>query len=203
MALVSWPSYRGSGGETVEPIVRSLRIGPRLSQSVQSAPFGRRHVIDQGLPVWGGGFTIAETDDERLARAVELFLVRMRGAANTVRLDIDRPPQGPLESGTALTVASSQIADGQLNLTLSGAQAGIVAGDYLQIGGRLYIADSDLAAGVVRVAPEVAPADGESVVWESPYVVASLEIADEGLLLTHEDADFHGPWSLDWIERIG
>ena len=204
MANVAWPGYVSAAGIRHDPIVTNLRLGPIIpSQSIHSDIGGRDKVFSRSDFLWQGGFTIAETDDRKLARQIELFLARLHQAEHTVRLDIDRPPMGDIPAGTALAVSAAAIADGDLVISVGGAQReGLLEGDYVQIGGRLYIVDSDMAAGSFRALPAVPPAAAAPIIWEAPYVVARLGIDDAEQFLTAKDASFTGPWSFDFREAL-
>ena len=100
-------------------------------------------VLGRGPGHWRGRLEIAETDrcsdDQR--RAVEAFLSRLRGALNTFEAPIERASSGSLEAGTKLTVSTAMLSSGVV--TVTGAAEGLLTGDYVSIGDRLYQLTSD------------------------------------------------------------
>ena len=92
---------------------------------------------------------IAETDrtSDALRRRVESFLTQLRGLEKTFECPIYRPSAGSLADATVLSVtdvAKYHTSD-EIEITVSGAAEGLVKGDYVRIGNRLYQLTSDLA----------------------------------------------------------
>ncbi len=127
---------------------------------------------------------------------METFFSRLRGAENTFEVPIERPSSGTLAAGTALTAGAAAIASGALEITVSETE-GLVAGDYVRIGGRLYQLAADHAASKFTAEP---PAP---VAWENVTVLARLAVRDRGAgPASPWTPDFGGPWVIDWEEAI-
>ena len=185
-------------------MVRRVTLGFQYpSQSVQEPLSGSLRAFRRSPPRFGGDIVIAETDDAGYARDVELFLARAGVAAADFELDIRRAPRGSLLAGTALTVSASAIASGILTLSFAGAADGLVAGDYVTAGGRLYILTSDMASGSAGALPAVEPAAGAAVEWEAPFAVARLHPQETEQFQSAVDASgIDGPWIWTWQEEI-
>ena len=160
-------------------------------------------VLGRGPGHWRGRLEIAETDrcsdDQR--RAVEAFLSRLRGALNTFEAPIERASSGSLAAGTKLTVSMAALSSGVLTVTVTGAAEGLLTGDYVSIGDRLYQLTSDHQGSQFTVEPPAvptAPAAGQAVVWENVTCLARM--AGEDGAGGGWTPDFGGPWVLDWIE---
>ena len=162
-------------------------------------------VFGRGPGYWTGRIELAETDRSRDAqrRAVETFLSRLRGAENTFEVPIERPSSGTLAAGTALTASAAAITSGALEITVSKTE-GLVAGDYVRIGGRLYQLAADHAASKFTAEPPAVPATVPAPVeWEDVTVLARLAVRDRGAgLASPWTPDFGGPWVIDWEEAI-
>ena len=152
-----------------------------------------------------GRIEIAESDisTDAQRRAVETFLAQLRGAENTFEVPIERPSAGDLTEDTPLAVSAAALSSGELEVTVSGATDGLVAGDYVRIGGRLYLLTSDLDTSKCTVEPPAVPDTSEDVVWEDVTCLARLAVGGGGgsipLLWT---PDFGGPWAIDWEEAV-
>ena len=160
-------------------------------------------VMGRGPGHWRGRLEIAETDcaSDGERRAVEAFLSRLRGALNTFEAPIERPSAGSLEAGTNLTVSTAPLSSGVLTVTVTGAAAGLAAGDYVRIGDRLYQLTSDHQGSKFTVEPPaVPPAVGQAVVWENVTCLARM--AGEDGAGGGWTPDFGGPWTIDWEEAV-
>ena len=198
MALIDFPSD--------VLIVRSDLALQHPGQIVLRSIYGPgSQVLSRGPGYWSGRIEIAESDisTDAQRRAVETFLAQLRGAENTFEVPIERPSAGDLTAGTSLTVSAAALSSGELEVTVSGATDGLVAGDYVRIGGRLYLLTSDLDTSKCTVEPPAVPETSEDVVWEDVTCLARLAAGDGGgsipLLWTPE---FGGPWVIDWEEAI-
>jgi len=152
---------------------------------------------------WSGvlGFGLTDRCSELTRRQIELFLVRLRKPDATFRVPLHRPTGGDLAPENSLRVAASSISEGRLTVTVSGAAVGLVEGDYVQMSGRLYIVDSDMAANQFQVLPVVRPTNGDSVVWNNPYAIGKVDRERDGIRSLH-DPDFSGPWVVPWNEAV-
>ena len=158
-------------------------------------------VLGRGPGHWRGRLEIAETDrcsdDQR--RAVEAFLSRLRGALNTFEAPIERASSGSLEAGTKLTASAAPLSSGVVTVTVMEEAVGLLTGDYVRIGDRLYQLTSDHQGSQFTVEPPVVPTipeAGKAVVWENVTCLARMAGEDGG----GWTPDFGGPWVLDWIE---
>ena len=132
---------------------------------------------------------------------METFLSRLRGALNTFEVPIERPGSGSLDAGTKLTASTATLVSGVLTVTVTGAAEGLLTGDYVRIGDRLYQLTSDHQGSRFTVEPPAvppAPAAGQAVVWENVTCLARM--AGEDGAGGGWTPDFGGPWVLDWIE---
>ena len=199
MALIDFPP--------VVLIVRSDLALQNPGQIVLRSIYGPgSQVLSRGPGHWAGQIEIAETDisTDAQRRAVETFLAQLRGAENTFEVPIERPSAGDLTASTSLTVSAAALSSGELEVTVSGATDGLVAGDYVRIGGRLYLLTSDLDTSKCTVEPPAVPDTSEDVVWEDVTCLARLAVGGGGggsipLLWT---PDFGGPWAIDWEEAV-
>ena len=198
MALIDFPSD--------VPIVRSDLALQHPGQIVLQSIYGAgTQVYGRGPGYWSGRIEIAESDipTDAQRRAVETFLAQLRGAENTFEVPIERPSAGDLTAGTSLTVSAAALSSGELEVTVSGATDGLVVGDYVRSGGRLYLLTSDLDTSKCTVEPPAVPDTSEDVVWEDVTCLARLAVGGGGgsipLLWT---PDFGGPWAIDWEEVV-
>ncbi len=198
MALIDFPSG--------VPIARSDLALQHPGQIVLRSIYGAgTQVYGRGPGHWSGRIEIAESDisTDAQRRAVETFLAQLRGAENTFEVPIERPSAGDLTEDTSLTVSAAAISSGELEVTVSGATDGLVAGDYVRIGVRLYLLTSDLDTSKCTVEPPAVPDTSEDVVWEDVTCLARLAVGGGGgaipLLWT---PDFGGPWAIDWEEAV-
>ena len=102
-------------------------------------------VLGRGPGYWNGRLQFAQTDkvSDGARAAIDLFFAQLQGAINTFEAPLFRPSKGTLAAGTVLTVDS--VAGSVVNVT--GAQVGLVAGDYVSIAERLYQLSSNLTGG--------------------------------------------------------
>ena len=195
MALIDFPSG--------VPIVRADLEMDHPGQVVLRSIYGAgSQVLGRGPGHWRGRLEIAETDrpsdDQR--RAVETFLSRLRGALNTFEAPIERASSGSLEAGTKLTVSTAMLSSGVVTVTVTGAAEGLLTGDYVSIGDRLYQLTSDHQGSQFTVEPPVLPAAGQAVVWENVTWLARP--ASEDGAGGGWTPDFGGPWTIDWEEAV-
>ena len=196
MALINFPS-----GLLVHP------LGPELDSSGPGGAAlrlrGRNPGAGRGPGYWTGRLEIAETDHSTDAqrRAMELFLTRLRGAQNTFDVPLYRPSGGTLVPKTVLSVSSAAAnTSGVVEITVTGAATGLVAGDYVSINSRLYQLTRDLAGSKFRVEPPVKPAAGKTIVWEN--VTCRARLRGESRRPASWTPDFGGPWTLEWEEAV-
>ena len=158
-------------------------------------------VLGRGPGYWMGQLEIAETDHytDSQRRAMELFLTQLRGAENTFKVPLFRPSGGELARGTTLSVSSATNTSGVVEVTVTGAASGLVAGDYVSIGNRLYQLTSDLNVFKFQVEPPVTPGVG-SILWEDVTCLARL--TGERRRPASWTPDFGGPWTLEWEEAV-
>ena len=197
MALIDFPSD--------VLIVRSDLALQHPGQIVLRSIYGAgTQVYGRGPGHWSGRIEIAESDisTDAQRRAVETFLAQLRGAENTLEVPIERPSAGDLTAGTSLTVSAAALSSGELEVTVSGATDGLVAGDYVRIGGRLYLLTSDLDTSKCTVEPPAVPDTSEDVVWEDVTCLARLAVGGGGSIPLLWTPDFGGPWAIDWEEAV-
>lgn len=199
MALIEFPS------ELL--VTRSDLSLQHPGQVVLRSVYGAgTQVLGRGPGYWTGRLEIAETDHPTDAqrRAMELFLTRLRGAENTFKVPLCRPSGGTLTAGTSLEVSASTNTSGVVEVTVTGATTGLVKGDYVSIGGRLYQLTSNqmtnnLGGSKFQVEPPVTPDTGR-ILWEDVTCLARL--AGERRRPAGWTPDFGGPWTLEWEEAI-
>ena len=154
-----------------------------------------------GLVTGPGGCRFGQTDrySDSTRAAIDLFFTKLRGATNTFEVPLFRPSKGSLAAGTVLTVDS--VAGSVVNVT--GASAGLVAGDYVSIAERLYQLSSDLTGGAFNFEPPLAPTLASLVRWENVTCFARLSGRSvESGIASPWTPDFGGPWSVEWEESI-
>ena len=159
--------------------------------------------LGRGPGFWSGvlDFSLTDRCSASQRRQTELLLVRLRKPGVTFKVPLIRPSGGNLKA-PSLTVAGSTLSGGVLTVTVTGVvEGGLVAGDYVQMSGRLYILDSNMAGNEFPVLPAVLPRDGDSVIWSEPYAIGKVDRARDGIESLH-DADFSGPWTVPWNEAI-
>lgn len=158
-------------------------------------------VLGRGPGYWMGQLEIAETDHntDSQRRAMELFLTQLRGAENTFKVPLYRPSGGTLAKGTVLSVSSATNTSGVVEVTVTGAASGLVKGDYVSIGNRLFQLTSGLDAFKFEVEPPVTPSGG-SILWEDVTCLARLK--GERRRPSSWTPDFGGPWTLEWEEAV-
>ena len=196
MALITMPLA------VVDQITRSdISLG-HPGQSVLTSLYGSgSQVLGRGPGYWNGRLQFGQTDryTDGTRAAVDLFFARLRGALNTFEAPLFRPSRGSLAAGTVLTVDS--VASGTINVT--GALVGLVAGDYVSIGERLYQLSSDLSGGAFDFEPPFDPAVGDQVKWENVSCFARLSGRSvERGVVSPRTMDFTGGWSIEWEETI-
>ncbi len=194
MALITFPSS--------VLITRSDLSLAHPGQVVLRSIYGAgTQVLGRGPGHWTGRLEIAETDratDEQ-RRQVETFLTALRGLENTFEVPIQRPSSGSLATETTLTVtAAAEVASG-VKVTV-GVASGLLAGDYVRIGARLYQLTSDQAASKFIAQPPVLPAVSDDVIWENVTCLARL--ASERGVVASLTPEFGGPWTIEWEEAI-
>ncbi len=195
MALIPFP--------TGVPIVRSDLELIHPGQTVLRSLYGAgSQALSRGPGYWRGRLELAETDraSEGLRRAVELFLARLRGLENIFEAPIERPAAGVPINRTNLTVGKASNQGGVVTVTVDGAASGLLAGDYVRIGGRLYQLATDHLVNKFAVEPPLAPITGQSIVWENVTCLARL--TGEGRARGARTPDFSGPWTIEWEEAI-
>ena len=200
MALITFPSS--------VLVVRSDLGLAHPGQTVLRSIYGAgSQVLTRGPGHWAGRLEIAETDagTDSQRRSAEVFLARLRGAENTFEVPIERPSGGTLAANTSLTASAASITSGELEITVSETE-GLVAGDYVRIGDRLYQLINDQSDSKFKAEPPEKPAitdPAPSVVWEDVTCLARLLIQDRGSgLATSWTPEFGGPWVIDWEEAI-
>ncbi len=198
MALISFPS----GVLVARSDLGLVHPGQIVLKSIYGAG---SQVMSRGPGHWRGRIEIAETDaaSDAQRRAVEIFLSRLRGAENTFEAPIGRPSSGALTTATTLRTSAASISSGELEITVSGAATGLVAGDYARIGGRLYQLTTDMADSKFTVEPPALPPTGVAAVWENVTCLARLPGGNrEAGLASSWTPEFGGPWVIDWDEAI-
>ena len=195
MTLITFPSnviVTRSDLELVHP-----------GQTVLRSIYGTgAQVLGRGPGFWRGRLGIAETDmgSDAQRRAIELFLTKLRGAVNTFECPIHRPSAGTLEAGKTLTVSAAALSAGVL-ITVTGATEGLVSGDYVRIGDRLYQLSAPHANSNFTVEPPVKPDAGDDIVWEEVTCLARLA-PRQSSVRSNLTWDFGGPWTLEWEEAV-
>ncbi len=95
-------------------------------------------------------------------------------------------------------------ASGVVKVIVTGATSGLVAGDYVSIGGRLYQLTKGLASDqdgpYFEVEPPVTPARNADILWEDVTCLARL--TGERRRPASWTPDFGGPWTLEWEETV-
>ena len=196
MALIPFPS----GDWVIRSDLALLHPGQIVLRSIYGAG---SEVFGRGPGHWAGRLEIAQTDraTDAQRRAVETFLSRLRGRENVFEVPIERPSAGTLTAGTALVASGTAISSGALEITVTGAASGLVAGDYVRMGDRLYQLVTDHQNSTFTVEPPALPPAGVAVVWENVTCLARLggEGRESGLSSSWTP-DFGGPWVIDWEE---
>ncbi len=157
-------------------------------------------VLGRGPGYWTGRLEIAETDrvSDAARRAMELFLTQLRGAENTFEVPIKRKSAGTLTAGKTLTVSAVSHASGAVEVTVTGAAEGLVAGDYARIGERMYQLATDHSSSKFTIEPPLAPEAGDDVTWEEVTCLARL--VSDRTAISSLTPDFGGPWTIEWEE---
>lgn len=195
MALIDFPS------ELL--VIRSDLSLQHPGQVVLRSVYGAgTQVLGRGPGYWTGRLEIAETDHntDSQRRAMELFLTQLRGSENTFKVPLYRPSGGELEAGTRLKVRAAANTAGVVEVTVTGATTGLVAGDYVSIGNRLHQLTSDLANWKFNVEPPLTPGADADVLWEDVTCLARL--TGERRRPASWTPDFGGPWTLEWEEAV-
>ena len=196
MALISMPLA------VIDQITRSdISLG-HPGQVVLTSLYGSgSQVLGRGPGYWNGRLQFAQTDkvSDGARAALDLFFAQLQGAINTFEAPLFRPSKGTLAAGTVLTVDS--VAGSVVNVT--GASAGLVAGDYVSIAERLYQLSSDLAGGAFSFEPPLPPTVGSQIKWENPSCFVRLAGRSvESGIVSSRTRDFSGGWSAEWEEAI-
>ena len=161
-----------------------------------------------GIGLWRGMTTVLKVGrrgDPTTRRKMEAFITRLKGLEGTFYAPVNRPSQGDLADSVKLFVSSASItSDGYCTVSVTGKPAGsdgLVEGDYVSIDDRLYHLVTDQAGVHLKMLPAYLPPSSEVVTWRDVTCVARLteRSADE---LPDYDADFAGPWVLDWLEDV-
>ena len=100
-------------------------------------------------------------------------------------------------------ILSSSWVAGKVVVRVAGGLAdGLVAGDHVQMSGRLYIVTSNMISdGSFAVLPAVLPRLADECFFQAPFAVARIDREKDGLASTH-NPDFSGPWSIPWNENV-
>ena len=196
MALITMPLA------VIDQITRSdISLG-HPGQVVLTSLYGSgSQVLGRGPGYWNGRLQFAQTDkvSDGARAALDLFFAQLQGAINTFEAPLFRPSKGTLAAGTVLTVDS--VAGSVVNVT--GASAGLVAGDYVSIAERLYQLSSDLTGGAFSFEPPLPPATGDQIRWENVTCFARLSGRSvESGITSARSRDFSGGWSVEWEESI-
>ena len=195
MALIQFPS--------TALITRSNLNLAHPGQTVLRSIYGSgSQVLGRGPGYWRGRLEIAETDhaSDGQRRQVELFLTCLRGAENTFEAPILRPSSGTLEAATTLTVSAAAQSAGVVQITVTGAEEGLIRGDYVRIGKRLYQLATDHGSSQFIVEPPVIPLVGAAVIWEDVTCLARL--SPDRRAVSSWTPEFAGPWTIEWEEAI-
>lgn len=140
MSIYEWPStnaFRWAGQATLHVIDNTQRIfeSPTSGDTRTKSMPGARWAWEFSLP--------AENHDDR--RAIEGYMVRLSGRIHRVRLwDQMRPtPLGTINmSGVTLASSSAQFSQ-SLVLAGCGNSKTLLAGDWLSVGGQLFMSAED------------------------------------------------------------
>ncbi len=183
------------------PVTRSDLALAHPGQIVLRSPYGGgTQVLGRGPGIWSGRLEIGPADRASVAdrRAVEAFLARLRGAGNTFEAPLHRPSGGSLVAGAELSVQAAGIYAGGLRVWADGSSEGLVAGDYVRIGERLYQLVSDLRGGRCELEPPATPSAGRGIAWEGVTCLARRTGPEREPWRL--DPDFAGPWAIEWEE---
>ena len=192
--------------------VRITRAPMRLvvpGQNVLRSPYtGDRQVFSPGPGYYTGRHVISDIGEtingvyHAPRRLMESFLNRLHGVSGVMELPVCRPAEGPLAAGTALSVTSASIVSGVVVVVAANASAGgLLRGDLVSIGNRLYELAADMTATGMSLIPAVIPAASAEIRWEDVKVRASLTEQSAGDIGAH-NPDFSGPWTLEWVEAF-
>ncbi len=195
MALIPFPS----GVLVTRADLELAHPGQVVLRSLYGAA---EQVLGRGPGHWQGRLEIAETDrsTDGQRRAVEAFLSRLRGSSNTFEVPLQRPGAGTLRAGSKLKTSAFSLVSGELEITVTGAATGLVAGDFIRIWTRTYQLIGDQRDYKFKVEPPAPPQIGAAVMWRNTTAIARLR--DAGGAGGGYTPDFRGPWTLDWQEAL-
>lgn len=155
----------------------SFRLYMETNQIVNSSPQGgNEQAVDRLNDRWLASVTLPiRTHAE--SRALEAFLASFRGQVNWISLwhmgQWSGQPRGTMRGSRVLQAAASQGAD-ELRITTDPGDT-MLAGDMVGVGGLLFMAAADCAAGgggtlVVPIVNRVRTAQtlGAAVTWDKP-----------------------------------
>lgn len=144
-----------------------------------------------------------ENTENYLRSRVELLLVKLRSPGQTFQAPLLRRPGGMGLGSVPPVILSSSWVAGKVEVTVAGGLAdGLVAGDHVQMSGRLYILTSAMtSAGTFTVLPHILPVVGDPCIFRKPYAIATIDRESDGIRASH-NPDFSGPWDIPWNEFI-
>lgn len=164
MAFVTAPDF---------PIKAVTWTLDRPSQSNVSAWTGTRvAVVNPWHGKWSAHVELATQQDEGGFRALRSFFARCKGSLNTFRL---YAAAGPQNSNTGVTL-SANAAAGATSVTITGAVASLLDGQFFTISGQLCCCVADQSGSTLTFEPPLRQAanSGTTVVTSRPYALVYL-----------------------------
>ena len=191
-------------GLIIEAVSLSLEWpGQRNFQSI----FTRAtQTLSRGVGRFVGEARLAGTSqsvDDGQRHNVEAFFAATGGQENTFRMTLPLAPRNELGPILFLPPSAHNAAVGgnRVEIEVARPPAGsFQAGDYLEIGDRLFIVIAGLAGGRATLAPGVPIADGAAIEVFAPRIWARRSSAAP--ILPSASGDFIGPWNFNFEEVV-
>lgn len=181
-------------------VVENQIVGVSLSLVIPStgpvSPFtGRSHTVKLSGGHWEGTVTFGPAVDD-VSASVEAFLHAL-GTSHWVRL----PTEAKTETLDGIAVASTQRVDGRRRIT-AGDEMGdvrtLALGSYLTIADRLFHV-VERSGDEAIIEPDT-PVQIGARIMPGTHVLAARNPARTPL--TNRTADWAGPWTMEWVEKL-
>ncbi|MCY4535169.1 MAG: hypothetical protein OXB91_07375 [Bryobacterales bacterium] len=169
-------------------------------------------VIRRGFGRWQGVLTfgLMEIGEGEDIRDIEAWLAGLEGRINTFDAPIGIPNVGDiagLDAGDMNTPPQALQLGGDITLSgglavipVSGADAGLLRGHVISVGGQLYKLQSDLGSGTCTALPaRVVGASGDPVEWLRP--VQKARVGTRGVGYGRRSGGLVGPWTIPWVSE--
>ena len=174
-----------------------VSVGWRLAQpnQVTVRSQGSTQVLSRGRGRWQGEVDIGLMGSTQEAQEVTAWINALQGSANEFEIPMHQDAE--LAGSPTVTVASSRVVAGVLELTMPITTPGFLRGNMVRIGSRAYQLVSDQVVGsgssTITVAPNVAPANGSRIVYADATMQVRLR---EEPPFSYATPYFVGPWTL-------